>query len=401
MVLQDSKFYRDNDSEYLRKSFAGQMVRYQPNGTAPLWAMTSLLTTPGTAKDVEHGYFSKSIVFPKCTLTAAVLDDVATTYTVDSTATLLPGDLLRSAETGEIVRVQTIASATSITVLREVGQIAAGAVSNSTNLYCVGNAFEQASLRPQSRLINPNRVMNNTQIFRNSWALPKTVSKIMPVVGESLDSESRMDCAMFHSQAMETAMIFGQKSGKLQNGQYMTTMDGLIETVRRLAPAGNTNTAGATTNYDQLEAMVNPVFDTIANGRTGNDRLLLVGGGARKVINDIGRKSGQYQIVDGQTNFGLQFQTFKTSRGSFRMVEHPVFNSNDDWKKLALAVDVSALRLMYLEGRQTENIEYGMDGRHTDDGIDAIGGTLTTEMTMENINPSSHAVIWGLTSGVA
>ena len=296
---------------------------------------------------------------------------------------------------------QSIASATSITVLRGVGQIAAGAIADEVKLYGVGNAFEQGSLRPASRLMNPVRVINHTQIFRNSWALPKTAKVIMPIIGGSLDAESRQDCALLHSADIEKALIFGQKSGQVVNGQYMTTMDGIIETVRRLAPAANTTTAGATTDYKQLEGMLNPVFDTIANGRDGNNRLIFVGGTGRTVINDIGRFSGQYQIMDGQTSFGLQFQTFKTSRGTFKMVEHPLFNSNADWSKLAIALDLGSMKLCYLTGRQTENIEYGMDGKATDDGIDAVGGTLTTELTLEITNPSANAVIWGLTEGVA
>lgn len=401
MALQDTNFYNSNHPDYLRKSFAATMIRYAPNGTAPLFGLTGMLTKPGKAMAVEHGYFAKTMLFPSATLTAAVVDGVATTFTVASTTSLMEGDLLRAQSTGEIVRIMSVDSATQITVLRGVGQVAAGAIADTTPLYGVGNAFEQASKRPGSRLMNPQRVINHTQIFRNSWALPKTASVVAPIVGDSLDSESRQDCALLHSADIEKALIFGQKSGQIVNGQWMTTMDGIVETVRRLAPAANTSTAGATTNYKQLEAMLNPVFDTINNGRTGNERLIFVGGAARTVINDVGRYSGQYQIVDGQTNFGLQFQTFKTSRGTFRMIEHPMLNSNPDWSKMGIALDLGAIKLAYLVGRETENIEYGMDGKHTDDGIDAVGGTLTTELTLEMHNPSANAVIYGLTEGVA
>lgn len=399
--MQDTNFYDSTNpgtKDYLSKSFAGQMIRYAPNGTAPLFGLTSMFKE-GTCAQVEHGYFAKTMVFPSVTLNGAIADGVATSFTVDSTENVLEGDLLRSQATGEIVRVQAVVDATTLTVLRGVGQIAAAAMADNDVLYSIGNAFEQGSLRPASRLMNPVRVMNNTQIFRNSWALPKTVSVIQPIVGDSLDSESRQDCAMFHSADIEKALIFGQKSGQIVKNQWMTTMDGLVETVRRLAPAENTSEAGATTNYTQLEAMLNPVFNTINNGRNGNERLLFVGGQARTVINNIGRLSGSYQIVDGQTNFGLQFSTFKTSRGTFSMIEHPLLNSNPDWSKMAMAVDLQSIRTCYL--RKTSNIEYGMDGKATDDGIDAVGGTLTTELTMENVNPSAHAVIYGLTAGAA
>src|SRR5690606_22260435 len=212
-----------------------------------------------------------------------------------------------------------------------------------------------------SRLMNPVRVMNNTQIFRDSWALPATMTAIAPIVGDSLVAESRQDCGLFHASAIERSLIFGQKSGQVVNGQYLTTMDGIIETVRRLAPPANTSTASSTTTYTQLETMLNPVFDTITDARNGNERVIFVGGTARTVINNIGRLSGQYQIVDGQTNFGLQFQTFKTSRGMFRMIEHPIFNTNARWKGLAIAVDLPAIRIMNL--RKTQHVGYGLDGK--------------------------------------
>lgn len=383
---------------YLQLSFAGQMIRYAPNGQAPLFGMTSAMGT-GTALQTEHGYFAKTMVFPAVTLTVAVADGVATSFTVASTTNILPGDLLRSnAATAEIVRVGTVVSGTSLTVVRGFGQVAAAAISNGVTLYKVGNAFEQASVRPAAKMMLPVRVTNFTQIFRNAWSLSGTMAAIAAIVGDTPATESRMDCGLFHAADIESAIFFGQKSSTFTlNGQYVTTMDGIIETVRRLGPAGNTTTAGATTNYTQLEAMLNGVFDVVSNGRNGNDRVMYVGGAARTVINNIGRLTGVYQVMDGQTSFGLQFSTFKTSRGSFRMVEHPLLNSNTNWSKMAVVVDLPSMRLMYLKGRNTMYTAYGQGGNIIDSDVDAVGGSLLSELTMEITNPSVFAVIYNLT----
>lgn len=401
MALQDTYFYNTTNADtdkYLRYSFAEALMRTSPNGMCPLFGLTSMLPE-ATALAVEHGYFTKAMVFPSVTLGAAVADGVATTFTVADSSTLVAGQLLRAQTTGEIVRVTSITDATHIVVLRAVGRVSAAAIGNGVKLYSVGNAFEQGSNAPASRLINPTRVLNFTQIFRNNWALPGTVTAVQPIVGNSLVAESRADCGFFHGADIETAFIFGQRSGQMVNNQYLTTMDGIVETVRTLAPAGNTNTAGATTNYTQLQTYLNPVFDTQVNGRNGNRRLLFTGGRGRTVINDIGRLSGQYSIVDGQTDFGLQFQTFKTSRGEFKLIEHPMFNSNDDWKGMAIAVDMEAIRVPYL--RKTKSTEFGMNGVYVQNGQDAVGGNLTTELTMEIINPGAFAVVYGLTAGAA
>ena len=403
MALQDYYFYSVDPNtrieDYLKKSFAGNMMRYSPNGVAPIFGLTAMAGT-GSTFSVEHGYFAKTAVFPKAVVTAAATD-TDTTLTVDDTKNLLPGDIMQNMATGELMRIMSVTNATTITVLRAVGTQPAAAIAQDQNIYGIGNAHEQASLRPPSRLINPVRVMNFTQIYRNTWMLPGTMVPQRPEAGNSLPAESRSDAGFFHAQDIEKSLIFGQKSDQIVNNQYLTTQDGIVETVRRLAPPENTNTAGATTTYEQLEEMLEPVFDTQLNGRNVNERTLFVGSTALKVINQIGRLSGQYQIVDGQTNFGLQFQTFKTSRGTFRMMEHPILNTNNDWKKMALALDLNAIKQVYMEGRKTLNQEFGVNGTPVDFGVDAVGGTLTTEMTTEIVNPSAHAVIYGLTQGAA
>lgn len=401
MALQDTYYYNTtnaNTADYLRKSFSGQMLRYAPAGSCPLFGLTSMLPE-ATCAAVEHGYFAKTMVFPSIKLNGAIADGVDTTWTVDSTDNVLAGDLYRVQSTGEIVRITSVDSSTAITVKRAVGVISGAAVADNVQCYYIGNAFEQGSNAPTSRLMNPTRVINHTQIFRNSWALPGTIEAVMPIVGDSVVAESRQDCAMFHSLAIEAAMLWGQKSGQIVNNQYLTTMSGIVETVRTGAPAGNTTTAGGTTTYAQLETAVNGVFDVQTNGRVGNQRLLFCGGNGRSVINNIGRLSGDYSIVDGQTSFGLQFSMFRTSRGEFKMIEHPLLNSNDDWKKMAVVVDLPSVRVPYL--RRTKHLQYGMDGKYVQNGQDAVGGTLTTELTMEIHNPSAFAVIYGLTAAAA
>lgn len=392
--MQDFQFYNTID-DYLSKSYAGNMMRYAPNGQAPIFGLTSMMGT-GTAKSVEHGYFAKTMIFPSV-LTDTPAAPGVTTIGVTDSSELLVNDVLQDFATGELMLVTRIVSNVEIQVARSIGAVAEGTIASASTLYAVGNAHEQGSLRPPSRLMNPVRVMNFTQIFRNSWALPKSVNVIRPIVGDTLTGESRQDCGMFHAADIEKSIIFGQRFGRIQNSQYQTGMDGIVETVRTYAPADNTTTAMGQIDYDDLEEALDPVFNTTNNGQNPMERALFVGGTTRKAINNVGRYSGQYQIVDGQTNFGLQFQTFKTARGTFRMIEHPILNSNPEWSQMAIALDLSSIRLMHLEGRETENIEYGMDGRATDNGIDAVGGTLTTELTMEIVNPSAHAILMGIT----
>lgn len=83
------------------------------------------------------------------------------------------------------------------------------------------------------------------------------------------------------------------------------------------------------------------------------------------------------------------------------MVEHPLFNSNADWAKMAVAVDLSSFRLAYLGDRKTQNKEFNQDGDASDNGIDAVGGTLTTELTCVIKNPPANSIVYNLTAAAA
>ncbi len=392
--------------DFVAKSFAASITRLMPNGQAPLFGLTSMIPSE-TALQVEHGFFTKTMLFPSMNLDAAVAGAGDTSFTVASTANLLPGMLMRAQSTGEIVLVNQILSATSVSVTRGVGTVAAGAIADNVDFYQVGNAFEESSIRPNALQINPVRITNYTQIFRNTWALSGSAQATQVIAGESTVAESRQDCAAFHAADIEKALFFGQKSAGTRNGQPFRTMDGLINIVSTLAyyppsmAAVNVVTAGSTTNYTQLEAALDPVFNQATDPKAGNQRLLFVGGTARKVLNNIGRLNATYQIMNGATSYGLQFGSFNIARGSFNMIEHPLFNSNPDWAKMAVAVDLSTFRTAYLGGRKTKKEDFNMNGQAVDNGIDAVGGTLTTELTVVIKNPPANAVIYGLTAAAA
>ena len=396
-------------TDLAKKSFAAMITRLMPNGTAPLFGLTSMLSDE-TALQVEHGFFSKTMIFPEMAINlAAGYAAGDTTFIVDTTANLLPGMIMRDERTGENIIINSVPTATTVTVTRAVGTVAAAAINDDDDFFQVGNAYEESSTRPNANNIIPVRVTNLTQIFRNTWAISGSAQATQVIAGESTDAENRQDCSAFHAGDIEKAIFFGQKSQGTRNGQPFRTMDGLInmiETPANYPPsyAGATNafTAGATTNWTQLEGFLDPVFDQATDPKGANQRVLFCGGDAKVVLNNIGRLNGTYQLMDGQTNFGLQFSTLTTSRGKFQIIEHPLFNTNTTWSKMAVGVDLPTFRLAYLAGRKTQNKEFNTSGGDAqDNGIDAVGGTLTTECTAVIKNVPANVVIRNLTAAAA
>ncbi len=388
-------------TDLAKKSFSSLITRLMPNGQAPLFGITSMLKEE-TAYQYEHGYYSKTMIFPSVTVGGGGQLIGDTTFTVTDTTNIMAGMVLRVDTTGENVLVLTVASGTSMTVRRAFGTVAAVAIAAAVKLWMVGNAYEEASVRPASLLITAARVTNYTQIFRNTWAVSGTNAATSVIAGGTPDAESKSDCAVFHAVDIEKALLYAQKYQGTLNNQQIHVIDGLLNILATSA-AGNIGAATASTNWTLLESLLDPAFAVVTDPKNPNMRALFVGGIARRVIHAIARLNSTYYIQGQTTEWGLQFDTIKTPRGTFNIIEHPLFNaygSTSTWAKMAIGVDLSTFGLAYMQGRKTKNAEFnGQGSPAVDNGIDAVGGTLTTELTCLVKNPAANIQITGFTAG--
>lgn len=385
-----------NPTELNTRSFAGQILRRFPNGSAPMFALSSQ-SGKSKAKSSTHGYFSKTMAFVRATSAAQLSTD--TTLVLASTAGMVSGTVLFNARTRENIRVVSVVSATNITATRGFGRIAAAAINNADVLIAIGTAYEEGSVRPVARRLTTVYVANYTQIFRNAWALTDTARASLAEAGYSNVAEDRKDCSMFHAVDIESAIIWGQPKMDTSGVTPIHATQGVIDAMEQYAPA-NTNDASSTTSYSQLVTLLEPAFLYSTDMSNAKERTAFCDNTAMKVFNDIGRKSGQVQINNAQTSFGLRFTQFNFYNGTINLVTHPLFNGLSQ-SGMALIMDMPALKLAYLEGRDTKSEDYGMGGKLVENGVDAVGGSLTTECAVELINPFACALISGLTAGVA
>lgn len=386
-----------NPAELNKKSLAATILRRFPNGSAPLYGMTAM-TGKSRAVSATHGYFTKTMVFSRVITSAAyVAGD--TTLAVVSTAGIVPGMVLHNVTTGENIRVLTVASATSITVSRGFGRIAAGAIASGATLVAVGNAHAEGSARPTPRSIAAVYVSNFTQIFRNAWALTDTARASYAEQGYSNIAENKQDCVTFHSTDIEAALFFGQAKMDTTGTQPIHSTQGIIDAVTQYAPA-NVTTAGGTTTYDQLVTMVEGAFQYSTSLGESKTRVLFGDSQAIKVLNAIGKKYvGDVSVTQAENSFGMVFNKFRFYKGEINFIEHPMFNGLNVQPGLAVLVDLPAIKLAYMEGRDAKIENYGVGGNNSDGtGIDAQGGSLLSEFALELINPASCAVIRGLTA---
>jgi hypothetical protein len=207
-------------------------------------------------------------------------------------------------------------------------------------------------------------------------------------------AENRKDCAAMHAQNIEKGAFFSVKTETTKNGRPLFTMDGIEKLIERNAPA-NLYECGSTTTFAQLETYINPTLDYVTDQMTGNERTVFCGSTAQSVINNIGRLHGTYQMTQKETSFGLRFLQFVTTRGTFNVVNHPLFNTNDDWKKMAVIMDLSSFDFAYLEGRDTFHTDINTRGLSAN-GTDAVGGVLTSELTIQLTNPMACGILYNM-----
>lgn len=385
-----------NPAELNTRSFAGTILRLFPNGSAPMFAMTSQ-GGKSSAKASTHGYFSKTMAFITTTSTAADLAG-ATTLNLASTAGMTPNMTLYNMVTTEVIRVLTIVSGTQITATRGFGRTVGTATANGQKWIQIGTAFEEGSNRPTARSLSTVYIPNYTQIFRNAWGLTDTARASLAEQGYSNVAENRKDCSMFHSVDIESAIIWGQPKAPFTgpNGQPLHATQGVIDAMEQYCPQ-NTNAAGGTTTYDQLVQLLEPAFAYSTDMANPKERTLFGDAQAIRVLNAIGVKSGQVQIQSTQTTFGMHFTRFQFYKGAINLIEHPLMNGLG-LQGTAIIMDMAALKLAYMDGRDTKAEEYGANGKIVESGVDGVGGSLTTECAVELINPYSCGVITGLTA---
>ena len=445
------------NTEIVKKSFPTMVQYLLPKGDSTLFGLTAKLKEE-TAVQIEHGFFSKVMVFPTFQITAAVAGSAvpysSSTFTVSNAAQALVNGLYRwvgtvntgtgntlsavdTAMTGEIVLVtsSTGNGGTSITVTRGIGYTGAtlpsSGIANGGLFVHIGNAFADASTRPNSFLTQEIRVINYTQIFRNAWSISGTVAAIQNLIGDTNIGKSRKECSQYHAMDIEKSFLFGQRSnvvGVLGTNYASRTMNGVIAQITdagasspqaaglflpgagsgsqniQTASSINANvstsvgTAGCL-NMNDFENWANNIFDMAYDPQSGMERILFVGRASHTVLNRLFRANVTY-FVERATEWGLRYTSAKLTRGDLMIIEHPLLNTNPAWQMLAIAIDLPAISVAYLTGRKTKAEEYNQNGIAIDQAIDAQGGSLLTEVTILCKNPSGCGVLTNIQTAI-
>lgn len=371
-----------------------------PNGSAPLYALTSMMKSEATSDPTFH-WFEEELPNFRVAVNEDV-DNSEPAITVESGATYLKeGDILYAEHTGELMVVTANPVIdTEIQVQRGFAGTTPAAITMATqnpNLLLVGSSYEEGSDAPQGRTYSPVERDNHCQIFRDTFEVTNTAVETEYRTGDTVKEDKRR-CLTKHSIGIERAWFLGRKSLTMKNGKPRRTTDGVIAQIpidRQFSPAANQKMT-----MDEFEDWMRQVFLFGSNEKVayGGNRFLL---GLQQVV----RKNSHFNITSGIKEYGMNVTRFTTPFGELVVKNHPLFNqvtsgrvggSNpfyamDTW---GVILDMAFVKYRYLKNRDTK-----YEPKLQQDGVDGLQSGYITEAGLQLSNTKTHAVIRGVIGG--
>lgn len=292
---------------------------------APLTALTSLMKTKSTDDPVFH-WFTKQLDDRRLKL-ASPMTSGATSIAVDasfkSSFIVYEKTLMYVEATGEIILVTANpTSAGTIVVRRGVGSTPAAVdptvAGTNPYLLIIGSAFEEGSMPPPGMAFEPQDIFNYTQIFRRTLEMTRTAQKTRLRTGDQV-KEARRECLEYMSVDMERGFILGRRSLQSYNGRPQRMTGGIIWQIEQAAPE-NIVTLPGSIDMDRFEIEFEKMF------RYGSfEKMAFGGNGALLALQQLVRKNTQYQISEGEKEYGMRVTRFTTPFGVLVLKVHPLF----------------------------------------------------------------------------
>lgn len=354
------------------KNFREGILRFNPNGTAPIFALSSKAGKK-SVDDPEFAWWCEGNVLIRLQINGALAsgDTVITVDSADPTSTTLsanlgtatnlkPGDILlvepltdNATFNHELIEVDNVMSDTQFTARRGAGGTTAASIADNIFLTVIGSAYAEGTGVPRAVSRNPIKFSNYIQIFKDTYELTGTadVTKTRTNNNYSEDKKRKM---YKHSSDIEWSMMFGRPAETTgDNGKPKRFMAGL----RYFIPAANVTVfSGPVTPANFLDAIA-PVFqfDTGA----GDTRMVFAGNQALIELSKIFADEVVFEVSNTVKVYGMDFQEFRMPNGTVLMKSHPLMSLHSLYKKSAFVLDFDAIKFVTQKGRP--------DAKATDD----------------------------------
>jgi hypothetical protein len=346
------------------KNFRETILWRDPNGSAPLTALMSKMKKE-TTDDPEYSWWEEELTIVRLTATTVT---ATTTTTIGLSAgnalDLKEGDVLlieAATETAgyadELVRVAVTPTATnSIGVTRGAANTTAAAIANGAKLTLIGSAYMEGTTSSDASSRNPTKVLNYTQIFKDSYEITGTAEKTRTRTGDPVKNDKKRK--MFdHATRQEFAYLFGKKYEDTSTTKITRYTGGMLQFLAS-ATASYAHTSKVWTTAATVDTFLDaiyPVFDygTPSGSTAGNERLVLAGNGALNVMNKLAKGDGQIQYDSTVKVYGMELRKYILPQGTLYLRTHPLMNVHGRFKNSMFVLDPSGIVYRPMKDRDT------------------------------------------------
>lgn len=354
------------------KNFREGILRFNPNGTAPIFALSSK-AGKRTTDDPEFAWWSEGNVLIRLQINGALAsgDTNIVVDSVDPTSTTLGANLgvathLKNGDVllvepltdsatfnHELIRVLEVQSETTFTVQRGVGGTSAASIADNQFLTVISSAYAEGTGVPPAVSRNPIKYSNFIQIFKDTYELTGTADNTKTRTNNNY-SEDKKRKMFKHSSDIEWSMMFGRAAETTgENGKPLRYMGG----IRSFIPTTNVTVFTSAVTPSTFMDAIAPVFDFDTGA--GDSRIVFAGNTALIELSKIFANEVVFNVNNVVRTYGMDFQEFVMPNGRIMLRSHPLLSRHSLYRKSAFVLDFDAIKYVTQKGRP--------DGKASDD----------------------------------
>jgi hypothetical protein len=343
---------------------------------APLTALTMKLRTVSAISPkvewLEDDYLPRSD-----TVNGTFTTVTHATVAMDNISYFRVGDMIKSTQTGEVMRVTAI-SGNDIIITRGIGSTSAAAIDDGVTFLIIGNANAENSTMRTVKTQKKVAQYNYTQIFRWEFGASGTLQASELYGGDDLAYQQRVAGKQFRIQ-MEMSYLFGERDIDTTGAGAIRYTGGIIEKI--------------STNVDTVQTITSVLLETFLRDgmRYGPARKMLFA--SREIVSMLSEiATAKIETRPTDKSFPLALTEYVSPHGKVYIATHNLLEgtgaNNYAYAGWAIMVDLDAVFHRPLRGRNTmlrTNIQANdADGR--------IDGYLA-ECGLQVIQEKNHAVL--------
>lgn len=363
------------DPNYVPGDWREAILRYYPNGEAPLTAMASKLASE-VSDHYRFDWWTEGLPTQGGAITDVYYDAaLSNAYTEGDGGA---GDVIyvkAAAATVKEIRVghQVVLRDNDQPAADVVGKVISSTLNGSSSYIGVqlleaddngsGHAFDyvmvvgsinpQGSESPDAISYQPVNEYNYMTIFRTALEISGTTLSVKTRIGDWYQHE-KQNALRMHAIEMEKQFLWGTRYlGTGSNGKPEYTGSGMMKWITTNAYnfTTDTNYSGKTweqAGKDWLDYCLTQIFKY-----GGDTRVCYAGYGAILGLNKLAETYGNVQIRPGQAEYGIKVVSYMFPFGEIYLKRHPLFSYNTADAYTMLLFEPKNIKYRYLKNRDT------------------------------------------------